>query len=450
MRTTMFTAAEARHLYEERDRIGHRMSAGAQSAVFRFETPEGPVYLREEHKPWDPFRSPAERRIKPRVWRPADILATVGPQTRHVPPLLHDGGSWMIVAGVPDAEAQPLRAQRRPEWLIRDMPDIVMGDFGNIERGPLLPLPATAGADRNSSAYMHRQIAHHTMRSHLLGPGSPYRVWYEKMRFERDSLSFARYARPWQPTPFGLVHNDLHPENILRPSGAAPESRETYIIDLDLAGWGPLTRSLAQHCAEFDYTPSQLDEIKHRAALVRPDAAPSLEEDFTHYRNYELELKATAAPMRVEQRITALLKLPEGQREEHIWACAEELTRLVNPARVHAWGQEPAEVSDTVRDLVEFIDMTPGIPRGRTKTPVNTREHQTGLRRLAVPRITRAEKPMSPPTAAASGLGNVQHHGYTRPLAPGTRASHNAATWAVPTRAANLRPASESEKAHGK
>lgn len=118
--------------------------------------------------------------------------------------------------------------------------------------------------------------------------------------------------------------------------------------------------------------------------------------------------------------------------------------------RLHAWGQEPAEVSGTVRNLVEFIDMTPGIPRGRTKTPVNTREHQTGLRRLAVPRITRADKPMPPPMAAASGLGNVRHHSSTRPLAPGTRASRNAATGAFPTRAADLRPASETEKTHGK
>ncbi|MFI6985195.1 phosphotransferase [Embleya sp. NPDC050154] len=189
---------------------------------------------------------------------------------------------------------------------------------------------------------MAQQLARHSLRSDSVRAGQ-YADRYPLLGIPRGALSFASHRQPWQSVPFGMVHNDLHPENILRSRG------ETFVIDCDLAQWGPITRGLAQHCAEFDYAPSQLAEIKERAANLRPDAASSIEADFDRFIGYERELKATSAPLRIEAGLAKLAKMSASEQESGLWALAASVTALVNAAVVQVWGREPLEPAQVAK-----------------------------------------------------------------------------------------------------
>ncbi|WP_353943834.1 aminoglycoside phosphotransferase family protein [Streptomyces sp. HUAS MG91] len=140
-----------------------------------------------------------------------------------------------------------------------------------------------------------------------------------------------RYAR-WVPVmtsrPFGLLHGDLHRDNVIVSGGSdvAPTC-----VDWELATYGDPLHDLAVHLVRMRYPEDQLAEVircwERAMRRVGPDAVAGLHQDLKHYVAFE---HAQSVYPDVIRAVGAL-----GGRfgQEQLEAAAQEIHRALTTAR---------------------------------------------------------------------------------------------------------------------
>ncbi|MFD7444583.1 phosphotransferase [Streptomyces sp. NPDC059909] len=155
-----------------------------------------------------------------------------------------------------------------------------------VDRAGLPPLPDRWTEDGQSFL---RALAHRTdaqvRRPNLAEFGELFR----RLGVAEDAMAhYAERIPSMSLRPFGLLHTDLHRDNVIVSDG--PDASLVQ-VDWELATYGDPLHELATHVVRMRYPDDQVDEVTEAWAgavdEVRPGASKGLESDLPHFLDFE-------------------------------------------------------------------------------------------------------------------------------------------------------------------
>jgi hypothetical protein len=170
-------------------------------------------------------------------------------------------------------------------------------------------------------------------------------------------LRFGERVPAMTRRPFGLIHSDLHRENLIRP---AAERQPLICVDWELATFGDPLHELATHLIRMRYPAFQWDEVvqawEEAVRTQRPAAARGLDEDLRHYLAFERAQSVYPDVMRAAQ---AFLRRPVQQVLDE--AVAVALSTAAEPLRL----RKVPDVPKIERVLQGWLEARTGDSRRR-------------------------------------------------------------------------------------
>ncbi|MEG3627523.1 phosphotransferase family protein [Streptomyces poriticola] len=233
-----------------------------------------------------------------RTWeREPELLRAVGRVVPGVPEVLADRGRSAVhsfAAGVPLSARIPY-GEPVPAPRIRQLTGFLAG-LTRVRREQLPPLPsAWPRSDRDGQGFL-RTLARTADRSVRQPNWASFGGLFVMLGVPEGALAdFAARVPVLARRPYGLLHGDLHRDNVIVPddvivpdtAAAAPPSW----LDWELATYGDPLHDLAVHLVRMRYPQRQWAEVVGAWAdamtAVRPAAVHGLARDLRHYVAFE-------------------------------------------------------------------------------------------------------------------------------------------------------------------
>ncbi|CAL9520254.1 phosphotransferase family protein [Streptomyces sp. enrichment culture] len=222
-----------------------------------------------------------------RTWQDEDgILGAVRGVLPHVPRCLAKGDGFAIhdrVEGVPLSgvcgDGKPVDTP-----LVEELAGL-LARTARVRRGALPPLPPGWPRDDTDSRGFLRTLAHLADRQIRRPNRAAFGGLFAALGVPEDALvRLAERVPVMARRPYGLLHADLHRDNLIVPCGGAPP---LVCVDWELATYGDPLHDLATHLVRMRYPAHQwsgvIDAWAGAVREVRPAAVNGLARDLRHY-----------------------------------------------------------------------------------------------------------------------------------------------------------------------
>ncbi|MDX3644164.1 aminoglycoside phosphotransferase family protein [Streptomyces sp. MB09-02B] len=282
-------------------------------------------------------RKPADEAptVVARTWHDeVRVLDAVGSALPHVPTCLAETWGASVhsyVDGVPLSRVCP---EGRPvdQALIGRLTGL-LAEMSRVDAQSLPPLPDHWPCDGDSRGFLHTlaKLVHHDV---CLPNWPKFGSLFTALRVPVDAMErYAERVPRLTPRPYGLLHADLHRDNvILAYSGEPP----LICVDWELATYGDPLHDLAVHLVRMRYPDAQWEAVvkewEKAVQAVTAASAQGLAADLGHYLAFERAQSVYPDVMR------AALSL-DGAFEQHDLDRATEsirqaLTAAARPLRL--------------------------------------------------------------------------------------------------------------------
>lgn len=392
--------------------IGRRLEGG-KNHVYWLPTPHGPVVARRRKTP---FQALADHMLH----KTYDVLPRLVPHTawaaaaRHtdvVPPVLHAGPEWLVVAGVAGRNGEP--AETAPENLA-DWSDEFVDTFAAAV-GKLTAIPKSsvmhpqAAPETDMNRYMRRYVEYVRERCLIDERRKEYDALGRGLGFPLKVSEFLdAFKDGWAPVGFGVQHFDLHPGNTLVG---------VFFVDIDGARWAPHGSDLSRlpNMLRSEPDAQVLPKAMARMAKAYGPSIPEKDRDgfeanwaplcaFDLLRSIGIQMHLTFqkadAPL-AAYRDRYKKEAGKRYREELLAGSATLMCGAVNKARAMLWQQPPITLAAVAERLAPMFGVrvppddlifnsrlvdrriTQGLPaldRGRPQALPSTAHPGTGLR----------------------------------------------------------------------
>jgi aminoglycoside phosphotransferase (APT) family kinase protein len=150
------------------------------------------------------------------------------------------------------AEEEPL-SERRLKALAQ-----VLADTAAVRRHELPELPEGWPEDGETNEFL-RFLAERTDAQVHQAHRQKYGSLFDDLNVPVDAMRrFLEGARRLDSRPFGLLHTDLHRDNVVVRRGGGP----LFVLDWELATYGDPLHDLATHIVRMAYTPAQRERME--------------------------------------------------------------------------------------------------------------------------------------------------------------------------------------------
>ncbi|MFJ8538696.1 phosphotransferase [Streptomyces sp. NPDC093591] len=158
----------------------------------------------------------------------------------------------------------------------------------NVRRKTLPPLPWFWSRDDDSQGFL-RLLANRAEWTIRQPNRAEFGGLFAALGVPEDALvRLGRRVPDMRSRPYGLLHADLHRDNLIVSEAAAAP---LVCIDWELASYGDPLHDLATHLVRMQYPGHQWDEVieawAEAAQRICPAAAEGLAEDLNHYLDFE-------------------------------------------------------------------------------------------------------------------------------------------------------------------
>ncbi|MFJ6697043.1 phosphotransferase [Streptomyces sp. NPDC091272] len=213
-----------------------------------------------------------------------------------------------------------------------------LAELAKVGREKLPRLPADWPRDGRSRQFL-QHLAARTDRDVRQPNWAVFSGLFAALGVPRDAMAaFAERVPPMARRPFGLLHTDLHRDNVIVSPATATAPLLTF-VDWELASYGDPLHDLAVHLVRMRYPAQQLDEVE--GAWVRAmreagveAAAHGVESDLRHYLDFEHAQSVYPDVMRAARSLGGGRE-PVGLREAAGSVCAA-LAAARRPLRLGA------------------------------------------------------------------------------------------------------------------
>ncbi|MDG9702955.1 phosphotransferase family protein [Streptomyces sp. DH37] len=280
--------------------------------------------------------------VVPRLWDEAAVVEAVRAYVPEVPRCLAVAGDTALYAY---AEGAPL-AQRAPRGTRVGEPVLsrIATIFGHLSEVPVsaLPeLPADWPADGDSAGFLRRLADFAEERVHRANRRE-FGQLFDDLGIPRRAMDrFLADARSLRSRPFGLLHTDLHRDNLIELGDGGGLS----VIDWEIALYGDPLHDLATHLVRMGYVEEERERLEGlwRAEMRRRghgDRLAGMEADLGLYVDFEIGQSVYPDALRA-----ALALPPDADDTAYARAAARvhrALRRARAPLRIAALPSEDA------------------------------------------------------------------------------------------------------------
>ncbi|MEU9730881.1 aminoglycoside phosphotransferase family protein [Streptomyces sp. NPDC048002] len=237
------------------------------------------------------MRRPEALPVVIRTWQDEpEILRAVGRALPQVPQCLATGPDFALhtyVEGVPlssvCADGKPLDT-----LLVKALAE-VFAQMAPVRRSELPRLPASWPRDDEDSQGFLRTLAFEADRQIRRPNQEAFGSLFAALGIPENALArLADRAPTMRRRPFGLLHTDLHRDNLILPSD---EEAPLFCVDWELATFGDPLHDLATHLVRMGYPEQQRPEVVESWAEAvgrsRPGALDGLDQDLDLYLDFE-------------------------------------------------------------------------------------------------------------------------------------------------------------------
>lgn len=254
------------------------------------------------------IRRPEALPVVVRTWRHEwEILEAVGRVLpRYAPRCLAVSGGKSVHSYV---EGAPLSVVH-PYGTALDAPLVevltgLMARMARVRREELPPLPADWPSDDRDSRGFLRSLAAHVDCQVREPNRAAFGGLFTALGVPEDAMSrFADRLPAMTGRPFGLLHADLHRDNVIVTRSGAPP---LVCVDWELATYGDPLHDLAVHLVRMRYPKSQWGQVvgAWSRALRRtsPDSVDGALRDLRHYVDFERAQSVFPDVMRAAQSL---------------------------------------------------------------------------------------------------------------------------------------------------
>ncbi len=226
-----------------------------------------------------------------RTWQDEpSILAAVRRQLPHVPRCLERGTGFAVHSYVEGVSLGTVCENGKPldTLLVRELAGL-FARMAQVRRDALPPLPACWPRNDKDSQGFLRTLAHLADRQIRQPNRREFGGLFAALGIPETAMSdFADRVPALARRPYGLLHTDLHRENLILPYTAEPP---LYCVDWELASYGDPLHDLATHLERMRYPEDQEKELvaawAEAVGRVRPAATSRHDKDLGHYRDFE-------------------------------------------------------------------------------------------------------------------------------------------------------------------
>ncbi|MEU3982970.1 aminoglycoside phosphotransferase family protein [Streptomyces sp. NPDC026672] len=281
-----------------------------------------------------------------RTWaNESEILTAVGRRLPHVPECLVRGDGFAVHSYVDGVPLSSVCAGGKPvDRLLLGSLAGLLAQMTRVRRAELPPLPwlwPSDGADSRGFLWTLAHLADRQIRR----PNAPvFGGLFSALGIPEDALvRWGERVPALTRRPFGLLHADLHRDNlILSHDGASPP---VMCVDWELASFGDPLHDLATHLVRMRYPAHQWPEVvdawADAMAHERPAAVRGLAEDLRWYVAFERAQSVYPDVMRAARSL-------EGPRDQKALHEATAVVRRALETAAEPLGlrrvPEPAEI----------------------------------------------------------------------------------------------------------
>ncbi|MFD3513593.1 phosphotransferase family protein [Streptomyces sp. NPDC058657] len=244
--------------------------------------PDTPVTVR--------LRAPDVLPVVIRTWQDeAQVLDSLKGALLNVPKCLARSADSAVLSYVEGVPLSSVCQNGKPvDPLLIEGLATLLAEMAVVPREALPPLPGDWPADGDSRAFL-RHLAVLTDRDVRQANRTEFGALFMALGIADDAiLAFAGRVPRMARRPFGLIHTDLHRDNVIFSYHGAPP---LICVDWELAGYGDPLHDLATHLVRMKYPADQVPEVREawlRAMRrFRPEAVTGMDDDLRHYVEFE-------------------------------------------------------------------------------------------------------------------------------------------------------------------
>ncbi|MEV6960962.1 aminoglycoside phosphotransferase family protein [Streptomyces sp. NPDC051207] len=226
-----------------------------------------------------------------RTWREeAAVLRAVRGILPHVPQCLAEREDFAVHSCVEGVPLSSVCGDGRPvdALLVEALADL-FAQMTQVRRGALPALPAVWPRNDTDSQGFLRTLAHLAGRQVREPAWAAFGGLFAALGIPDDALpGLAERVPAMTRRPYGLLHADLHRDNVLVSYGGVPP---LVCVDWELATYGDPLHDLATQLVRMKYPARQwtqvIDAWADAVRAVRPAAVAGLARDLDHYLAFE-------------------------------------------------------------------------------------------------------------------------------------------------------------------
>ncbi|MFJ7077953.1 aminoglycoside phosphotransferase family protein [Streptomyces sp. NPDC098781] len=229
-------------------------------------------------------------RVVVRTWNEAEVLAAIRGRVPRAPECFARRSGSAVHSYVEGRPLSSLCENGKPvaPLLVESLMDIV-GRAAQVRRDDLPAFPGRGtGSDKDSRGFL-RGLAHQADRQ-IRQPNWPeFGGLFAALGVSADAFTMLaeRVPTTMSRRPYGLLHTDLHRDNLIVSEGEHPIA----CVDWELATYGDPLHELATHLVRMRYPDDQWDSVVRAWAEAmerhRPSAVNGLTKDLNHYVGFE-------------------------------------------------------------------------------------------------------------------------------------------------------------------
>lgn len=265
-----------------------------------------------------------------RTWdNEARILRAITGVLPHVPECLFEGSRFTIHSFVDGVPLSSVCENGKPvdALLLRETAQL-FARMTQVRGTALPPLPPAWPRNHTDSQSFLRTLASTADLQIRQANAAAYGWLFAALGIPEDTLLRFAERVPWMARrPYGLLHGDLHRDNlIVSPDGGPPLA----CVDWELATFGDPLHDLAVHLVRMDYPAQQWDEVVDAWVVavraVRPAATHGVTKDLGHYVDFERAQSVYPDVMR------AAKSLEESFDEQNLRSATASIGRALEAA----------------------------------------------------------------------------------------------------------------------
>ncbi|WP_127357159.1 phosphotransferase family protein [Actinacidiphila soli] len=275
--------------------------------------------------------------------------------------------------------------------------DALAGLFGvmtRLNRNDVPLLPPSWPRNGDSTGYL-RRLARMTETRIRRPNWNRFGDLFEALGVGPSAMrDFAKVIPSMQRRPFGLLHTDLHRDNLIVTDDP---DRPLYFLDWELASFGDPMHDLATHLVRMQYPDDQRDQVIEAWRNAVPvESAAGLETDLPHYLAFEHAQSVYPDVMRAARDLLNA-DGPDGM-ESAVRVVRDALLKAANPLRLRSIADE-----ETTREALTAWHRSQ--LQGRPKRGLSV-----GWQRLQERLLGEQQSQGDEPGAVASGVAGLSAH----------------------------------------